>query len=400
MSLRSCGASMRRQPSRLLTVAATLFDTAMHRRSIIFAFLLGGCVGQDRPKPRDSTAASLRATTDRVPEAEAVLQAYLESAVITHLDSTHVVPDSLTACGADGSPETGYFLAAARILSSRVVSDTARVTAEFTTVGRDSTPMDRPDGRVIVLEVRTDTATWPLVRRSVTRRWGVCGSDMDGDFVRMIGRGLTWVPAGTGWAAVAQLSDSVRRARSLQSSGATSGEPTPSSVAPIPRNMTPQADAKVAPGYERIASHGMTLDLPAGALVDSGPGLEPRESVALRVRKLWTCRFSCTMSLTVRPLPPDTTFDLWIHKLTNPGSLAPDANGRDPSILDSAAVNGAPAYLLETYCGDCTARALYALRDRQIVILRWSVDDRESVLAEAQLLAVAHTLRRRPAASP
>lgn len=176
--------------------------------------------------------------------------------------------------------------------------------------------------------------------------------------------------------------------------------PAPAAVVPASTDTTQQAGGKVALGYQRIASHGMTLDVSTGAVMDSEPAIEPPESVALRIRNFSDCRFSCDMNLSVRPLPADTTFDIWVHKLILPRSSAPDADDVGPSILDSAVVRGAPIYLLEAYCGDCTARALYTLRDRQIVILRWSIDDRELPQAEAQLLAVAHSLRRSPAASP
>ena len=73
------------------------------------------------------------------------------------------------------------------------------------------------------------------------------------------------------------------------------------------------------------------------------------------------------LTASSRRLPSDTGFGTWVHHLTVPTCTGDDAEDYTPTILDSMTVNGAPAYLVENFCGDCTDRSLYVDRDGGII---------------------------------
>ncbi len=153
------------------------------------------------------------ARVSRDPAAEAAVQAALNAAIITRLDSTHVVPDSLDACPDANATDPAYFLAAARVLGSDAQGSRVLVKTQVVTVGqlRQTT-----DGFAIHVGSRVDTATWVALRDSSSGRWGTCGASQEGiDFARMIAPvGTTWQPPSATWKTVAALADSVRAAES------------------------------------------------------------------------------------------------------------------------------------------------------------------------------------------
>ena len=176
----------------------------MANRVIYFATILSMAGG----------ACDRRASVERNHEAEARMAALLDASVITYLDSTHVTPDSLFSCAIESASDPHKALAWSRVLGSDTRSDTVEVAAEIITVGRLSQRVE--GGYVMGVRVESDTLHWPMVRDSITGRWGACGFPREGYvFMRMIaGPDTRWDPPGASWAAIAAASDSVRAARS------------------------------------------------------------------------------------------------------------------------------------------------------------------------------------------
>jgi hypothetical protein len=175
-------------------------------------------VGRADSTASDSSTAAV--TSPAVPEAERSLAQYLDASVVTRLDSTGVVPDTLLACDDAAAPDPGYYLAAGRVLSSRRVGtgDSAVVRAEFVTAGEVRQSAARAGAFSVDVRARTDTAEWRLVR-GAAGRWRVCGGpSTGGDFVRMGGAGsaYAWRPPAASWVTLASLADSVRRAGGLR----------------------------------------------------------------------------------------------------------------------------------------------------------------------------------------
>lgn len=142
-----------------------------------------------------------------------------------------------------------------------------------------------------------------------------------------------------------------------------------------------------------LDSHGLTLDVPRSAVLDLTRRSHDGPELVFRVDSFPGCRYFCMMTATIRRLPPDTAFGMWVHQLTVPTSTEADAEDYTPSVVDSMTVNGAPAYLVENFCGDCTDRSLYISRDDEIIEINWNVDDREPQDIADRLSVVARTLR-------
>jgi hypothetical protein len=142
-----------------------------------------------------------------------------------------------------------------------------------------------------------------------------------------------------------------------------------------------------------LDSHGLVLDVPRSAALDLERRSQDGPELAFRVDSFPGCRYFCMMRATLRRLPSDTPFGTWVRQLTVPTSTDDDAEDYTPSVLDSMTVNGAPAYLVENFCGDCTDRSLYVKREGEIVEINWNVDDREPQDIADRLTAVARTLR-------
>jgi hypothetical protein len=76
---------------------------------------------------------------------------------------------------------------------------------------------DGPLGVRVEVDVRTERIEWEMLR-DAAGDWGPCGyASTDRDFGRMGDgdRDIRWTPRGAGWATIARLADSVRRARYL-----------------------------------------------------------------------------------------------------------------------------------------------------------------------------------------
>lgn len=147
-----------------------------------------------------------------------------------------------------------------------------------------------------------------------------------------------------------------------------------------------------------LDSHGLALDVPRSAALDLKRRSHDGPELAFRVDSFPGCRYFCMMTATIRRVPSDTTFGAWVHQLTVPTSTDEDAEDYTPSIIDSTSVNGAAAYLVENFCGDCTDRSLYIHRDSEIIEINWNVDDREPQDIADRLTAVARSLRWHSAA--
>jgi hypothetical protein len=145
------------------------------------------------------------------PAAETGLLAYLNAALVTRLDSTHVSPDSLNLCPPVAFTSDARYLALARILWSHSRGDSAQVTAQVTTVGHiaETATVD-----VIHQQVRVDTLAWLVLRDHGSGRWAPCGyATLGTGFARMIAPpGARWDPPTASWQSIARLVDSIRTA--------------------------------------------------------------------------------------------------------------------------------------------------------------------------------------------
>lgn len=144
-------------------------------------------------------------------------QAFLDSSVVTRRDSSAEFPIPGDRCEDDQIvPAVDYLLAAGQVLAvTQRTAEFATIRAELTSVGEDS--LSDAGVRRVQVAVRTDTADWNMVSDSVGG-WYPCGyASTERGLGRMGTRQYpaTWVPAGSGWADVARLADSVRRARGL-----------------------------------------------------------------------------------------------------------------------------------------------------------------------------------------
>lgn len=185
-----------------------------------------GCAGEPRAtRATDSSGPAPVPTPAPVTGADAAgsdllarFQAFLDSSVVTRLDSSGAFVARPERCEADAIlPSVDYLLAAGRPLAVvRRDAAGASLRAELTVVGEDSVS-DMGPRRYVRLGVRTDTVEWDMVLDSAGV-WQPCGyASTQRDLGRMGDRELRahWTPEGAGWGMVAALTDSVRRARGL-----------------------------------------------------------------------------------------------------------------------------------------------------------------------------------------
>ena len=190
----------------------------------ILSGLAIGCVDERRATPAvDSGASTAAAAAPGVAAADSVLlarfQAFLDSSVVTRLDSSGAFVGRPERCEADAIlPAVDYLLAAGRSLAvARRDQGGATLKVELTVVGEDSVSDVGGPSRHVRLGVRTDTVEWDMVPDSAGA-WQPCGyASTQRDLGRMGDRALRarWTPAGAGWDRVAQMTDSLRRARGL-----------------------------------------------------------------------------------------------------------------------------------------------------------------------------------------
>lgn len=145
-------------------------------------------------------------------------QAFLDANVVTRIDSTDAFVARPERCELDAIiPDTDYLLAAGKALTVRRRGpDSATVRAEIVSVG-NLHYSDGPLGVRAEVDVRTARIEWEMLR-DAEGDWGPCGyASTRRDFGRMgdAARDIHWTPRGAGWATIARLSDSVRRARYL-----------------------------------------------------------------------------------------------------------------------------------------------------------------------------------------
>ncbi len=186
--------------------------------------LVSACTGPDARAPQASRADSslaAPATTSPLVTPDSVLlarfQAFLDSSVVTRRDSSAEFPIPGDRCEDDQIvPAVAYLLAAGQVLAvTRRTPESATVRAVLTSVGEDS--LSAAGVRRVQVAVRTDTVNWDMVSDSVGG-WYPCGYASTERGLGHMGTRqypATWVPAGSGWADVARLADSVRRARGL-----------------------------------------------------------------------------------------------------------------------------------------------------------------------------------------
>lgn len=102
-----------------------------------------------------------------------------------------------------------------RVLSSRMVGDTAVVSAEVLVVAHQEESAHAQYGWRATREMRTDTLSWNLLGPTPSGPWTVCGISREGVDFSTVGRPerFLWDPPGTTWAQMIQFVDSIQRAR-------------------------------------------------------------------------------------------------------------------------------------------------------------------------------------------
>lgn len=146
-------------------------------------------------------------------QAESTLSHFLNAQLAESYDRNTVIGLSLEACDPVGAVEPKFWLVDATVLSSKMRGDTALVTAVVVTVASEVADTTI-DGRVVGLEVRTDTATWRLVESQPGRGWMVCGISLEGVDFAPTGDStrIRWMAAGESLSRARFLADSVRPA--------------------------------------------------------------------------------------------------------------------------------------------------------------------------------------------
>ena len=179
--------------------------------ALLAMIMLGACERPRQEAVATPQGAQSTPQTQGVPGAEAALNVYLDRSVGA-FPSTRGNRDSLQACPSEGMIDPLYTLASYRILSSATEGDTARVSAEVTTVVEESADPKAYDRRVARVRIATDTLTWKLVRSSMPG-WKVCGIAAGGYDFGHYGEDAktTWTPRGATWQHVQALVDSLRK---------------------------------------------------------------------------------------------------------------------------------------------------------------------------------------------
>ena len=182
--------------------------------------------------------------------------------------------------------------------------------------------------------------------------------------------------------------------------------------------VTPQGNASLdstefAPGYglphtgswtptKRYADSSFTIDYPASATAGSRkPSGENRREVV--ISELPACRWPCFVNVTLWRDSTGKGLSGQLRELMTADTTGGNAEAADylPTLLDSLPVGGVPAVHLETYCGDCTNRAIYMVSGGWIADVEYSLDDRDgnNPALLARLEAVARSFRWRQQSS-
>jgi hypothetical protein len=191
----------------------------------IFAVTLlmacGGDPGPDsRGQLRAETLSQVRADAGdtlmrhEVPRAEQRLDQFLARSLPTVAPREDMF-DSLWTCLPDEPGTEFYWLGDFRILSSRLLGDTAVVAAEILLVAKQVEDPDREYGWTATRISQLDTLHWTLVRGVKSDEWQVCGVSHEGvDFTQAgTPESVQWTPPGTTRASVLSAVDSIQRLR-------------------------------------------------------------------------------------------------------------------------------------------------------------------------------------------
>lgn len=175
-----------------------------YRRLLGMLLALGGIAMAGCGSNQDASSAA----TQRVPDAEAVVESYLRQAVVT---AREPVASTLFSCEREGPTSLELALADSRVQGSLLRGDTAIVFAEVVTVARvELAPDDTLDVRQ---QTMTDTLSWVLTHTAADSVWGICGYSREGaGFVRLeaLGDKVRWV-GGTSLPVILAAADSVVR---------------------------------------------------------------------------------------------------------------------------------------------------------------------------------------------
>ncbi|MFL5614866.1 MAG: hypothetical protein ACJ796_14480 [Gemmatimonadaceae bacterium] len=162
-------------------------------------------------QPSPTVGANDSGAKVRVPNdsaARVAIDAYLKAAAYT----AGPMPDSLSTCDEDYSPDNRLALASYQLLAVQDVGDSIKAAAQIVSVARFA-PAKHGNRTDVIMGVRVDTLHWTL-GPTRTGRWIVCGYSSEGFDLTHFSDDpkFRWSPPGASAQAARRLADSVSAA--------------------------------------------------------------------------------------------------------------------------------------------------------------------------------------------